>query len=63
MYPDNREKILKKSCSKKKAKMMWADDRAILKKNPYSRPQPENVKFDSDRIVERLDRPMADAIQ
>ena len=43
--------------------MMWADDRAILK-NPWNKTASrEHVKFDSIRTMERLDKPMADAIQ
>ena len=42
--------------------MMWADDRAILK-NPWNKTASrEHVKFDSIRTMERLDKPMADAI-
>lgn len=61
MYPDNREKRLKKQCYKKKSNMMWAIDRAVFRNKKWMR-SPENVKFDGSKIIEKLDKPMADAI-
>lgn len=62
MYPDKRVERLKKWCYKKKAKRTWVNDRAIFKK-PWSKmPNNEEVKFGSEKIIEPLDKPMADAI-
>ena len=40
---------------------MWAIDRAVFKNKVWMR-SPENVKFDGSKIIEQLDKPMADAI-
>ena len=44
--------------------MMWAIDRAVFKNKVWMREisRIENVKFDGSKIIEQLDKPMADAI-